>query len=583
MEHMVAHGAHTSHLEGPSCRDTSRGAERSALTPTRYVNARVFTSDPDLPEANAFAINETGHIAWVGNRDSMPASLYGDTWTEVDLKGARVIPGFVDAHMHAVMLANFAPQISALPPAVNSIAELIDAIKQRRAEQGPDRWIEGWGYDEALLAEKRSPTRWDLDAASPDAPVCIMRTCGHIRCVNSRALELAGITRDTPDPAGGVIERDATGEPTGVLKETARDLVTPVIPKPTEDTVVHNLVRLGELLASQGIVAITDMCSVDGTDTLPVLRAAARSGLAQDTAAYMLWDYIKDDPESFELDADETNRNEQVFAAGIKVLTDGSVSGKTAWFYEPFCTAGDEEPTAGLATCADEDIANAIAYCCAHGCQLSLHAMGTRAIDRVAKMLDNAGLWDAKGAPAARVEHVTAPSDAAIKTFARLGIPVVTQPIFPYAEIGAYRANLGDERTCRCYPLRSMVDAGVRVCLSTDAPATSWAVPSDPFPNLKSAVTRHAYNGFDFGASERLGIEEALERYTREAARAVGFTNLGIIRPGYWGSFAVLDRDILSIPASHIDQVQVDATFIRGRKAYDRYAPATNDPQPNRA
>lgn len=399
-----------------------------------------------------------------------------------------------------------------------------------------------------------------------------MRTCGHIRCVNSRALEIAGITRDTPDPVGGEIERDATGEPTGVLKETARDLVTPFIPKPSEHDAVQHIVDLGRLLASQGIVAATDMCSVDGTDTHPLLLAAARAGFKQDVATYMLWDYIKQNPDAYELGPKQMDRSQQIFAAGIKILTDGSVSGRTAWFYDPFLPSERDLGAAncGMPTCTDDDIDHAIAFCQNHGCQLSLHAMGTHAIDRVIDRVMAAGLWDADGVPPVRIEHVTAPSPHAISAMAANGIAVVTQPIFPYAEIGTYLTNLGEERTRRCYPFRTLVDAGVDVCISTDAPATSWAVPSDPFPNIKSAVTRQAYNHFDFDATEALSVEEVLARYTREPARILGFEGLGMLKAGYKASFAVLDRDILAIPADEIDRVQVAATYICGEKVFER-------------
>lgn len=538
---------------------------------TRFEHGRFWTANPSQPEADTMIVNEQGRIAWIGQATELPEIYTGSACRTVNLEGARVIPGFVDAHMHAVMLANFAPQISALPPAVNSIEDLVNAIAARRAQQGSDAWVEGWGYDEGLFAEKRSPTRWDLDRGCADAPVCIMRTCGHIRCVNSRALELAGITRDTPDPAGGEIERDANGEPTGVLKETARNLVTPVIPKPSREDAVHNIVALGQLLASQGVVAGTDMCSVDGTDTHPLLIDAARHGLPQDIASYMLWDYIKANPDAYILGSDEMNRSQQIFSAGIKILTDGSVSGRTAWFYEPFLPSDRDlgAENCGIPTCTDEDIDAAIAFCQAHHCQLSLHAMGTHAIDRVLDRIMAAGLWDAGSVPPVRVEHVTAPSAHAIKTFAQTGIAVVTQPIFPYAEIDTYRTNLGDTRTRSCYPFRTMVDAGVRVALSTDAPATSWAVPSDPFPNLKSAITRRAHTGFDFGQDERLSREEALSRYTREAASVVGFEGLGMLCAGYKASFAVLDRDLLTIPEDEIDKVQVTATYIRGKKVFE--------------
>ena len=384
--------------------------------------------------------------------------------------------------MHALMLAGFTGQISALPPAVTSIAELTEAVRAKRAEQGPDAWVQGWGYDEALLAERRSPTRWDLDAGCDDAPVCILRTCGHIRCVNSRALELAGITRDTPDPAGGQIERDADGEPTGVLKENARDLVNRLIPHASREDDVANLLALGRLMASQGIVAATDMCTLDGTDAVPVIEAAVKAGFAQDIASYVLWGYVKDDP-SYTIAPERRDRGAQAFCAGIKLLTDGSVSGRTAWFDVPYRGAeGDEEAACGFPTCTDEELEGAIAFCRENRCQLSLHAMGTRAIDRAVGRLAQEEPWSDGSWPYARVEHVTAPSPSAVETFARTGIAVVTQPIFPYAEIGTYRANLGDERTRACYPLRSLLDAGVTMCISTDAPATSWAVPVRPLP-----------------------------------------------------------------------------------------------------
>lgn len=537
--------------------------------PIRFEHALIATQDPDTPHADTMVVDGE-RIAWIGWAADLPSAYAGAACETVDLGGARVIPGFVDAHMHAVMLADYSRQISALPPKINSIAELIVAIREQRAHQDADTWIHGWGYDEALLAEGRSPNRYDLDAASDGAPVCMMRTCGHIRCVNSRALEIAGITRDTPDPEGGQIERDEHGEPTGVLKETARDLVTPFIPRASEDETVASLVELGHLLASQGIVAATDMCTLDGTDAQPLLTRAVEAGLAQDIATYVLWDYVKDGP-AYAIAPAEQDRSRQLFCAGIKLLTDGSVSGKTAWFDRPYlgCDAADAD-ACGFPTCTAEELDGAIAFCEENRCQLSMHAMGTRAINRVIEHLSGHASWVDGAYPHARIEHVTAPSAAAIEAFVRDGIGVVTQPIFAYAEIGTYLANLGPERTRSCYPFRTMLDAGVTLCISTDAPATSWAVPSDPFPNIKSAVTRHAYNGFDFGADERLTIDEAIALYTREAAKMVGFEGLGMLRAGYKASFTVLDRDIYAVPADELDRVGVAATYIRGKKVYER-------------
>ena len=196
---------------------------------------------------------EDGVIKWIGND---PADEKSET---IDLKGKTVIPGIIDAHMHPMMLAEYSKRIACLPPRVNSIEDLIDEISEAAKTTEEGGWICGWGYDEGKYAEKRSPNRYDLDRGCADKPVFLVRSCEHIRCVNSKALEIAGITKDTPDPPGGKIDRDTDGEPTGVLRESARDLVIPFMPEETEEQLISALVDLGNLLSSQGIVAIGDM------------------------------------------------------------------------------------------------------------------------------------------------------------------------------------------------------------------------------------------------------------------------------------------------------------------------------------
>ncbi len=535
------------------------------------ANANVFTADPERPHADAFVV-EDGRISWIGTEADAPET----DLPRVDLHGARVIPGFVDAHMHPVMLAQMNTQIAALPPAVHSIAELVDAVRDRRAREGfdPDtEWIEGWGYDEAKFAEHRSPTRWDLDAGCSDAPVCILRACAHVRCVNSRALELAGITRDTPDPEGGVIERDENGEPTGVLRENARDLVTAVMPDASTDETARQLVQLGKLLSSQGIVAVTDMGALDDTDNMPIIERAVELGLDQEIGVYYMWDHWMGKP-GFDIAPADMDRSRQAFVCGLKLIGDGSISGQTAWMDEPFLTADDTPRTdadaCGLPVCSDEQTRTAIEFCKSHGCQLALHAMGGRAIERMLDFVEDEEPWTEGDAPYLRFEHVTLPSARSVERIVEHGIGVASQPIFPYAEIEAYLGNLGHERTRRCYAYRSLLDAGVRLCFSTDAPATSWAVPSDPFPCIKGAVTRRAYDGTDFGEDEAVDVETAVALYTREAARMAGFEGLGVLKPGAKASFAVLDRDLFAVPPEEIDRVRVQATYVRGTCVFER-------------
>jgi predicted amidohydrolase YtcJ len=249
---------------------------------------------------------------------------------------------------------------------------------------------------------------------------------------------------------------------------------------------------------------------------------------------------------------------------GCSILGDGSISGQTAWLYEPYMNSEN----VGLPVYSDESLEKAIDYAKAHGCQISVHAMGGRAIDRVVDRLYEEEDWTDGGVPYLRVEHLTEPTERAMERAAEKGFAFVTQPIFEYCEIETYRANMEQDRLEHIYPSRTMLDKGVKLAFSTDAPATSWAIPSEPFSNLKSAVTRVAYDGTDIGQSERVDIETAILLYTREAAEVSGFGGLGMLAPGYEADFAVLSEDIFSIPASRIDQVTVEETWMNGEQVY---------------
>ncbi|MDD6298578.1 amidohydrolase [Hornefia butyriciproducens] len=528
-----------------------------------FVNGKIFTSDTSEPGAlyAEALLCDGGRILFAGAEKDLPAGEY----PRIDLGGRTVIPGFVDAHMHPVMLADFSRQIACLPPKVNSIQELIQEIARVRSEKPEGGWIKGWGYDEGKFAEHRSPSRYDLDKGSSDFPVFLTRSCEHIRCVNSKALELAGITRDTPDPQGGEIERDEHGEPTGVLKENARDLVLPFMPPETKESTVASLIDLGNLLTSQGIVAVTDMGNLHEGGNYEFYEEAVKRGFRQRVSLYYMWDYFMDDP-LFDITPELMDRNRQIRIAGLKLIGDGSISGKTAWLSEPYL--GTEE--CGFPVYSDESMERALEFCKRTGCQLSVHAMGGRAIDRVIDRVYPEKDWTDGKVPCLRVEHLTEPSDRAVARAAERGFGFASQPIFEYCEIETYKNNMEPERLRHIYPHRTMLDRGVKLCLSTDAPATSWAVPSDPFSNLKSAVTRYACDGTDIGQDERLDIETAMILYTKESAEVSGFAGLGMLKPGYAADFAVLSDDLFTVDPMKIDEVRVEETYIGGERVYCR-------------
>lgn len=525
-----------------------------------FINGKIFTSDKNNLYAESLIV-EDGMIKWVGKNCDMPKGDY----EYVDLNGKSIIPGLIDCHMHPVILADCAAKISCLPPNVNSIEELETEIAKAAKNKKEGEWIQGWGYDEEKFAEHRAPNRWDLDKGSRDFPVELLRSCSHVRSVNSKALELAGITKDTPDPSGGEIDRDENGEPTGILRENARHLIGSVLPEKSREQVVNGIVDLGTLLLSQGIIAVCDMGNIDSVDYYDYYVEAANKGFKQEVGMYYIWDLIRKNPD-FKWDKERADKNKQIHMSGIKIIADGSVGGRTAWMDKPYKGSTDEY---GISVCTDEEIESAMEFCKLNSCQLSFHAMGKRTIDRVVEKTATVESWIHE-IPHLRIEHVTDPSEKAINIAAQNNIAFVTQSIFMYSEIESYLNNLGEEWIKETYPIQHIIDKGVKIALSTDAPATSWAVPSDPFPNIKCAVTRYAYDGTDCGRDNCIDVETAIQMYTREAAEIAGFKKVGQIKEGYKASFAILSDDIFTISAEHIDNVKIEATYMNGEMVYKR-------------
>lgn len=546
-----------------------------------YINGKIFTSDMDNKFVEGFLV-EKGKIIKVGNKEDI--KYMADE--VVDLHGKTVIPGFVDAHMHPLMFADYSKQIACLPPKINSIKDLISTISEAAEEIEQGEWILGWGYDEGKYEERRFPYRYDLDKAAPSNPVLLVRSCEHIRCVNSKALEIAGITKNTEDPPGGKIGRDENGEPNGILMENARNLVIPFMPEKTEQDRIDALVDLGNLLTSQGIVAVTDMGNLHPGGNYNLYKEAATKGFMQRVSLYYMWDYFMDDSD-FRITGDLRSFNENIRIAGIKLIGDGSISGQTAWLEKPYLNTDNY----GIPVYSDESMEKAITFAKENNCQISVHAMGGRAIDRAIDRFYNEdgfqyidtqsvnvegtehkskeNLVHRKIAvPRLRLEHLTEPGVNAMEKAAEKGFAFVCQPIFAYCEIETYLKNLGKDRIKGLYPFKSILDSGVKMCFSTDAPATSWAVPSDPFSNLKSAVTKYAYEGTDIGQEQRIDIETAIRLYTKEAAEISGFPELGMIKGGYEAGFIVLSEDIFGIDPMRIDEVNVEETYIKGEKIY---------------
>lgn len=524
---------------------------------TVFFNGKIFTANEEQPSASAMAVKD-GRIEWIGD-DLEAVSMEG---TRIDLAGRRVLPGLIDAHLHPVYLANAAKQVPCTAPLVHSIDDLVRELKNQCNEQTPGDWLEGWGYDEGKLMEQRAPRRSDLDLVSMESPIVVTRTCGHIISVNSKALELAGIGRETKNPKGGQIDRDAYGNATGILRESARFLVLDQMPKQTMAEQAQMLADLSDELLSYGITGVTDMMAlIKPVDYMEMYKAAQIKGFGQRIALYTIWEDAK---ASEVLTPETTDCTKSVFISGIKLFSDGSVSGRTAWVYPEFQGPAAEY---GMSTLDTRDLHEAGEVAKRHNIQVAVHAMGEQAIDQVVDAFHQQSDW-LGDAPSVRIEHAAMPTESVVRKAAQSNIAFVPQPIFLFAEIESYLHNLGAERTQRTYPVKTMLDAGIPVAFSSDAPATAWAEPVNPFVGIQSAVTRIAHDGTDTGQAERVTVEKAIELYTKGAQQITRIADVGQLKKGYHADFILLEQDILEIPETDIGKVIVSETYVAGKNVF---------------
>ncbi len=527
------------------------------MTTTTFINARVFTGESETAFASAFRIVD-GIVDWVGDASDVTAA------DAVDLGGRTVLPGLLDSHTHPALLAGTAAAVECFPPAVRSVDELVAALQgHAEAVSGPDAWVLGRGFDDTKFPEGRMPTAADLDRIDTDRPVLVWRCDAHSAVCNTRALEIAGITADTPDPDGARFERDADGHPNGVLTEIAAvNAVAAFIPAPSRDEQIDALVTIGEELASRGIVAVCDLLSSRIDRPIETFRAAAERGLRTRVALYPGWD-----PADPLADLSDDDREGPIRIAGVKVVLDGAYSNRTAWVHEAYPDSCDH----GLRLVDDAEVLAAGDWARRNGVQLAVHAMGDRALDRVVELFEDQDPW-LDGIPSVRIEHATIVSDAYVERLraARMTFGIATHTVFFFAEYDGYEKALRVEQVPDAYPIARLYAGIEPLALSSDRPATAWSGADDVMLSVEAAVRRRTYNGIEFGAEAAITVPQALLLYTSRAAGLSPLSGVGMLAPGFDGSFAVLDRDVFSVPDDEIASARVAETWIRGERVFVR-------------
>jgi predicted amidohydrolase YtcJ len=520
---------------------------------TLVRNAQVFTGLSTVDRASAFRF-ENGLVTWVGDA----AEVAGEPG--IDLGGRTVVPGLLDMHTHPAVMVSRADTIDCLPPAVVSLAGLIETLRRHPAlGTGPDAWIVGTGFDDSVYPEGRPPTARDLDAVSSTQPVLVWRCDSHSASCNSRALEIAGITASTPDPPGARFERDESGMPTGVLTEiSAVEAVTTHIPEPDVAGYASRLLALNEHFLSHGITGVCDLLASWIPEPLATFRAARDLGFLPRVALFLGWHWGL-------ADLVPADREGPVRVAGAKVLVDGAFSNRTAWVDAAYPDSHDH----GIQTLTDEELLAAAAWARRNDVQLAVHAMGDRALERVVDLLGDQVPWLA-GAPSVRLEHATlvSPELIARLTGGRMSFGIATHTIFLFAETAAYRSNLGPDQARIAYPIRSLFEAGIPLALSSDRPATAWGDADDVFVSVEAAVRRIAHDGTDIGADEAIAVAEALLLYTGRARKVTDLGPVGVLEPGSAADFVVLDRDVVSVADDEIASVRVTETWVAGERVW---------------
>ena len=527
-----------------------------------FVNGHVMTGELNQRPASAVAVRE-GRIVAVGS-DSDVKAWNGPSTEVIDLAGRTMAPGFNDSHCHPMYVGFGLQQVNASTPPNVSIADITRRIAERVQETSPGMWVMARGYDQARLAENRHPNRQDLDTVAPDNPVIVVRACGHIAAVNSRALAIAGITRDTPDPEGGTIDRDEHGEPTGVVREAAQTLVRSKIQAPTASQIRDALVLAGKQFLSVGVTSVGE-AGIHNSAELEAYQDLARAGELPVRTYLMMM--IDDTLEALSQLGIRTGFGDAWLRIGpAKIFLDGSIGGRTARMSQPY---EDEDDNLGLWMQDPQLMKSKLKAAHKAGFQCCAHAIGDAAIELLIQSFEEALEEAPRKNSRHRIEHSSILRPDLLDRIQRIGAIPVPGTSFLYAFKNAYVQNLGMDRIRYAYAMRTFFERGIIASASTDAPVVSTSA----MIGIQTMVTRRSEEGDEIWPEERVSLEQAVRAYTYNSAYASFEENIkGTIEPGKLADLVVLETDLRQVKPEELGSVSVDLTISDGIVAYSRGA-----------
>lgn len=526
-----------------------------------------FASALEMPRVQAMAVRGDRVIA-IGTNAEIK-SLADKHTQVVDLNGRFVMPGFNDAHLH--LASGGFEKLNVDLVGVKSLAEMKARIAERAKTTVPGEWIQGRGWDHTAWADKKLPTRQDLDAVTGDDPAVFVRVDGHIAVANSAALKAAGITRGTPDPAGGKIDRNAQGEPTGIVRESAKEELMATIPPPTPSQRRRAIELALQDAASHGVTSVQDNSDWEDFLTYEDLEREGK-------LTVRICEWLPFNAPVSTLDQHRSHHEQHDFmlhTGMLKGFMDGSLGSRTAAMLKPYT---DEAGNAGLPQyqqavlnrMADERVASRF--------QMGFHAIGDAgaelalnafdAAERYAREHDIAGL----GADPARrdfrfrIEHAQVVTPEQIARFRQLNVIASMQPNHLLTDMNWAISRIGPERAKTSYAWKSFLNSGVMLAFGTDYPVE----PITPFRGLYAAVTRKNEAGTkEYFPEEKITIQQGITAYTSSAAFAeFAEEDKGTLTPGKLADFVVLDRDITQVAPADILETRVLRTVVGGKTVF---------------
>ena len=532
------------------------------------TNGRVLTIDAANPRAEAVAV-KMGRIIAVGSSREI-AALKGSNTEVIDLRGRTLLPGLTDPHVHladdgAASLHNI--DVRDFNTNVRSIDHILEVVKAQAREVPPGTWIVGTGspMQDFRMPEKRFPRREELDLVAPDHPVYI-GFGAHVTIANSKALELAKVTKETKAPGGGAIELDAeTGELTGKLVERAQYLVKSAKPAFSYEEMKEGIVFATRRALRRGVTTIHDV--VTNNETIRAYQELAAEGRLPLRVSMMIRIIeAKVTPESMlNLGLKTGFGNDWLRIGGVKMSIDGGITGRVAAFSQPY---SDDPCRCGLIRIPREELDTTVDAYHRAGNRVCIHAIGDAAMDMALDAVDKAISAHPRDDHRHRIEHlgnwmITPERLARIRRLDVLPVPNV--PFLHYIHESLMEC-MGEERLDGAFGVRTMLEAGIRLTSGSDGPGY-W--PADPLRDISTAVSRKIWSGATVGLEEAVSVEQALHMFTINAAYN-GFDERikGTIEPGKIADFAVLAKDPFSVEADKIKDIPVDMTIVDGKVAF---------------